>query len=98
MRKISLIPYRVDGDRAYDVRGSLVGILFGVKLGPKDLVEHDRIAKKIEAAENNEVILTDEEYAKVRWCTEVLPSGYTRNDLEFVNRVMDAEEITAKEA
>ncbi len=98
MRKISLIPYRVNGDMAYDVRGSLIDVLFGVRLGPQDLKEHDRIARKIETAENNEVILEESEYEKLVYFVKAFPKGYGRNDLEFVNRVMDAEEITAKEA
>jgi hypothetical protein len=93
MRRISLIPYRIDGNQAYLVRESLTAVLFGVKLGPGDLIEHDRIARKIESAENNVVELTEREYDKLRWCVEVLPAGYSRNDLEFINRILNAEEL-----
>ena len=98
MRKVSLIPYRLPGDIAYDVRGSLVELLFAVRLGPEDLGEHDRIARQIETAENNEVILDNKDYERLVFCLRANPGGYSRNDLEFVNRVMSAEEITVKEA
>lgn len=97
MRKISLIPYRVK-EGAYDVRASLVDILFALKLGAQDLVEHDRIARKIETAENNEIILEEDEFEIIKFCINSFQTGFSRNDLEFVNRVMDAEEITVKEA
>ncbi len=98
MRKISLIPYRVNGNQAYAVRESLVDALFGIRLGPQDLKKHDQIAGKIETAENNEVLLEEDEYEKLVFCIRSFPQGYGRADLEFVNRVMDAEEITVKEA
>lgn len=95
MRKISLVPYQVNESESYDVRGSLVTILFSNGLGPDDLIEHDRIAKKIENTENNEVLLDENEYNRIVFCVNSFPKGFGRNDLEFVTRIMNAEEIAS---
>lgn len=95
MRKITLTPYSVGQDQ-YDVKGSIVAVLFAHKLNPMDLIEYDRIAKKIEASET-EIELNEGEYQIIRSCVESLSVGYERRDLEFVQRVLNAGEITSEE-
>lgn len=95
MRKISLSQYSVGKDK-YDVKGSLVAVLFARKLNSSDLIEYDGIAKMIESSDT-EVILTEKEYNIIKSCVESNPGGYARQDLEFVERVLNAEEITMEE-
>jgi len=99
MRKISLIPYNIGNGQMYDVRQSIINLMFApeLRLGIRDAIENDRIARKIESAENHEVILEDAEFARVKQAFDVF-QGYGRNDLELIARVQDAAEITVKEA
>jgi hypothetical protein len=97
MRKIDLSGYDVNGQE-YRVKDTLVQILFhpDLKLGARDLVIQDAIARKIEGS-NESVLLEETEYQKVKTAVET-PRGYQRADMEFVSRVVDAPEVDVKEA
>jgi len=99
MRKISLIPYNAGNGQPYNVRQSIINLMFNpeLRLGIRDAIESDRIARKIETAENDEVILEDAEYARVKQAFDEF-QGYTRNEIELIARVQGAVEITVKEA
>jgi len=94
MRKISLIPYKCDG-LDYDVRKSLASMMFipELHLGARDIIENDRIARKIESAQD-EVVLEEAEYARIKQSFDLF-QNYSRNDLELIRRVRDAPEIDA---
>lgn len=107
MRNISLIPYQAANNQIYDVRKSIVAAMFapsfscpacGLALhtsnqGVRDLIENDRIARKIETA-GDEVLLEEPEYTRVKAAIEAF-KGFGRDDLGLINRVMDAPEIDA---
>jgi len=97
MRKISLIPYKVEGED-YKVKESIINILFSphLRLGARAIVENDRIAQKVEAA-TEEVLLEEAEYAKIKNAVETF-EGYGRSDLELVTRILGAPEVPVKEA
>jgi hypothetical protein len=97
MRKISLIPYKVEGED-YKVKESILNLLFSphLRLSARAIIENDRIARKIEAA-GDEVLLEDAEYQKIKVSVETF-EGYGRQDLEFVNRILEAPEVPVKEA
>jgi hypothetical protein len=67
-----------------------------LQLSARDVIEHDRIARKIETG-GDEVLLEEAEYAKLKKAFETF-TGFSRNDLELVTRVMDAPEVPIKEA
>ena len=98
MRKISLIPYKCEDGREYEVKTSLASVLFApsLKLGVRDLIENDRIAGKIEKSVDD-VLLEDAEYERIKGAIESF-TGYKRDDLPLVNRVIDALKIEVKEA
>jgi predicted glycosyltransferase involved in capsule biosynthesis len=95
MRRISLIPYRCADGQSYKVRESLANLLFlpTLQLGAREIIEHDRIARKIESAKDN-VVLEEAEFAKVKQAIEAF-KGYGRDDLQLIARVMDAAELDA---
>ena len=82
-------------DAMHDMKQSLANILFipELRLGIRDAIEHDRIARKVEAA-GDEVVLEEAEYAKIKKALDLF-TGYDRKDLEFIRRIGDAVEIDA---
>jgi hypothetical protein len=97
MRKISLTPYKCPDGQDYKLKESIVNLLFApqLRLGARAAIENDLIARKVEAA-NGSVLLEEAEYEKVRAAIETF-EGYSRNDLEFVRRVLEAETVAVRE-
>ena len=105
MRKINLENYMLEArnekneivNMPYDVKGSLIGVLFHpeLKLSGRELLLRDKLANKINDTES-EILLEETDYSKVKLAVESI-NGYTRNDVEFVRRVLEAEEIEVKE-
>jgi len=82
-------------DVMYPVREFLAEILFlpALKIGARDLIEHDRIARKIEAA-GDDILLEEGEYTRLLAAIDTF-QGYSRGDLELIKRVTGAAEIDA---
>ena len=80
-------------DVMYDIRGHLIMMLFSKPLPAIQIREHDKIARKIEAA-GNDLLLEETEYESLKQMVDSFPNFY-RGDLEFITRVMDAPEIDA---
>jgi|LGOV01.1.fsa_nt_gb hypothetical protein len=105
MKKIDVRDYFVaipteDGskiDIPYTVKESLVSCLFHpeLKLGGRDVIERDVIAKKIESAEDF-VLLEDSEYQKLFHAFETV-RGFGQAEVELVRRVFEAESIDVVE-
>ena len=98
MRKINLQPYDFSDGEPYDVKGSIVSLLFSghLNLGYRQLLEHEHIAQKIEAS-NSLVLLEETEYREVLNAVETF-TGYGRPDVEFISRITEAPEVEVKEA
>lgn len=96
MRKIGLDTYEYEG-QPFDVKQSMANILFlpQLKLGTRQLIEHDRIARKIEEGTDS-VLLEESEYLELRQAVESF-DGYGRQDLEFVQRVINAPQVSVGE-
>ncbi len=98
MRQINIEPYKVNINPEeqidYDVRGSLLEILFhpDLLLGAKDILNRDTLARKIEAWPDFNLLLEEEEYKKVVAGVNAL-KGLTRRDVEFARRVIDAPPV-----
>lgn len=97
MRKISLIPYKFEGQE-YNVKESMAGILFSahLRLSARAMIENARIARKAETS-GDEILLEEADYQKIRNAVETF-EGYSRQDLEFIQRILDAPEVPVKEA
>lgn len=105
MRKVDLKPYditqkvqanskdgiqEVDAVRAYDVKESILRVLFMPKLmlmGP-EIIKQEALALKIEAANDGEVTLTETEYERLKNAVEKYPAQ-SRADVQFVNRILN---------
>lgn len=104
MRKINLKNYQWD-QTEYKVVEVMTALLFNpeLKLTARDLVTQDALARHIEVSFSESekgkefVLLEETDYLKVKKAVETL-KGWQRGDLEFVNRVLNAETVDVKEA
>jgi len=110
MRKIELQNYMVnvpaaDGTFApkpYDVKESMVSCLLhpALKLTGRELLLRNKLATRIEEAEivegNGYILVEEEDHRKLRQAFETI-QGFTKNDMELVRRVLEAEEIEVAE-
>jgi hypothetical protein len=93
---VPVTPENPSGSRGvtYKVRESAVNLLFNpeLKLGGLELLKQDALARKILNSEGDAVLLEEEEYRKVRAAIESF-RGFTRNDVEFVRRVLECRDV-----
>lgn len=105
MRKIDLSPYDFVGrnevgevaSSVFDVKESLLAILFqpALQLNGVEVLKRDKLAQKIDVADGC-VLLEDADYRIVEGAINKF-KGFTRVHVEFVRRVVDAEEVSVKE-
>ena len=101
MRKLNLRDYQwtqkvraangeiVDSTAPYKVRDSILNIMFLPSLGLQgaELVRQNILAVKIEQAED-EVLLEEEEYLRVKKAAEAYPSQ-SRADVGLIDRILN---------
>lgn len=102
MRKLAIANYKVKvngTETDYDVRDSLADMLLApnLKLNGTGLLANNALATKIAEAPGPDVLLEEAEYQTLRNACNTL-TGYARQDVELVRRVMEAPEVTVKEA
>lgn len=92
MKKLVVSNYP-SGDQTYDVKRSLVTLLFHpeLKLDAYDTLKAQKLADKIDAAEDV-VLLEDAEYERVRAGLEVT-RGFSQHDVPLIQRILDAETV-----
>ena len=106
MRKIDLTSYEVElqmGEPGktrpapYDVKKSISMSLYHpeLKLSSRELLDNDRLARKIESADDS-ILLEESDYACVLRAFETI-KGFDKHDVELVRRVIEAPEIKVKE-
>jgi len=101
MKKIDVCPYNCTEDgkeKPYHIKESLLIILFNpdLRIQAMDLLKRDDLARKIEKQKGDWLLLEDAEYEMILVSMNAV-KGYTRNDVEFVKRIMDAEDAQVKE-
>lgn len=96
MKRINLTPYDIDGKEPFNVKESLINILFFQVSGPKDLLYREELAKKIEASKN-EILLEDIDWQKcVGSITRSMKAQVidtNRIQVEFVRRIINAPDV-----
>lgn len=113
MREINLAQYEVqaravpqdgkgttlDKTFKYDVRGSLIEILFAPELGLKalEVLARDDLARKIRDWPDETLLLEDAEYEKVKSAIENV-TGLGRDEIELIRRVLNASKVEVKKA
>jgi hypothetical protein len=96
MKKINLLSYQV-GEKPFDVKTSIVNLLFNpeLKLTGRDVLGQYELVKKIEGSADS-VLLEEAEYQKVKRAFDVF-TGFSRNEVELVLRVYEAQEVPVME-
>lgn len=104
MKKINMKGFKVtvtnkDGIKReidYGLKESLVEILFHptLKLNSIKLLKQNDLAKKISDA-GDELLLEEEEYSRMKEALEKI-EGLGKNDVELVQRVVNAETVEVK--
>ena len=100
--EVSSAPYgTISGDGAgelltYNVRQSLTELLFSFKYRGPELLEADALARKIRDWTGGDLLLEEEEYARLRRIVEEL-DVFGPQDVELVRRVLEAPEVEVEE-
>ena len=109
MRKLSLKDYMVTGKvkggdgqpvditAPYHVKDSILNLLFirELQLSGAELVKQNVLAMKLEACKDDEILLEDEEYNRIKRAIDIF-KGFNRNDVELVTRINEAEMVEIK--
>jgi hypothetical protein len=101
MRKIPVTDYTVSihgQDQTYPMREALAEVLFHPALAivALDLLKRDDLARRILGETEDVVLLEEAEYAMVKAAVNKVDT-FTRTDVEFVRRVLDAQMVTVME-
>lgn len=106
MRKLNLKDYMVkrkvmggdgklvDIEGPYHVKDSILNLMFirELQLSGAELVKQNVLAIKLETCKEDEIMLEDEEYNRIKRAVDIF-KGFNRNDVELVTRIMEAEVI-----
>jgi len=111
MRKLNLKDYTVkaripdqmklgkfiDAEFPYPVKDSILNLLFirDLQLGGAELVKQNVLAMKLEQCKDDEILLEDEEYSRIKKAVDTF-KGFSRNDVELVIRINEAEVVEVK--
>lgn len=105
MKKIDLTPYNINGidekgkkiTMPYDVKESIISVIFhpNLKLDGRQLLLRGKLEEKIKKS-NGELLVEDADYASIKSSFELV-TGFGRNDVELVKRVLEAETIEVKQ-
>ena len=109
MRRLDLSPYTVtikvqdpaapgniiDEPKPYDVKGSIVNVLFAGGAEGRVLLKKDAVAQKIEAADDT-VLLEDAEFKLIEEAFQAW-KRFGRNEVELVRRIEDAERVNLRD-
>ena len=111
MRKLNLKDYTVkvkapdrmnpgqviDGEYPYRFKDSILNLLFNpaLQLNGAELVKQNVLAMKLEQCKEDEILLEDEEYNRIKRAIDTF-KGFGRNDVELVTRINEAEVVEVK--
>ena len=98
MRKLDLRNYTAFNGQAFEVRPSLVAILFNGKYDPRELIARDRLAQRIEAAPDEFILLEETDFARLMSGLEATDlSGIGRSATPFCQRLLDTATVDVQE-
>ena len=108
MRKLNLKDYMVkikvpdqmnpgqviEGEHPYYVKDSILNLLFirELQLSGAELVKQNVLAIKLETCKDDTILLEDEEYGRIKRAFDIF-KGFSRNDVELVTRINEAEVV-----
>lgn len=82
----------------YSVKDSLLVMLFhpDLRIQAKELLDRDKLAHRLDECKEKFILLEETEYSMIKRAVDTI-SGYGRNDVELVRRVLDAETVEVQE-
>lgn len=84
--------------KPYEVKKSIIQIMFHqeLKLDAIETIKVNKVATKIEECQEDHIVLTAEEYQKITRGVDIM-KGFSRHDVEFIERVKNAETVELQE-
>jgi len=111
MRKLNLKDYTVKmkvpdnknpgkeiiAEYPYHFKDSVLNLMFirDLQLSGAELVKQNVLAIKIETCKDDEILLEEDEYQRIKRAVDVF-KGFNRNDVELVTRINEAEVVKIK--
>jgi len=85
---------KVEAEYPYDVKTSIMNLMFNtaLQLGGAELVRQNILAMKLEQCNDDEILLEDEEYDRIKKAFDTF-KGFSRADVELVRRINEAEKV-----
>lgn len=112
MRKLNLKDYTVkikvpdkinpgqeiDIEMPYRSKSSILNLMFikELQLSGADLVKQNVLALKLEQCKDDEILLEEEEWQRIKKAVDVF-KGFSRNDVELVTRINEAEVVEVEQ-
>lgn len=84
----------IEAEIPYPLMTSLLNLLFirDLQLNGAELVKQNVLAMKLEQCKEDEILLEDEEYDRIKKAVDTF-KGFGRNDVELVTRINEAEVV-----
>ena len=100
MRKIDLRSYPVtigEHTKEYDVRGSLITVMFSVPgMPPTELLQIDDLARKVRDCVGEDLLLEEAEYSKIQRGLNAMKT-LGQFEVELVRRILHAPDVKVQE-
>jgi len=84
----------IEGEYPYHTKDSILNLLFiqDLQLTGAELVKQNVLAMKLEGCKDDEILLEDEEWARIKKAVDTF-RGFDRNAVELVRRINEAEVV-----
>ena len=89
---------QINAELPYHFKDSILNLLFvrELQLSGAELVKQNVLAMKLETCKEDEILLEDEEYARIKRAIDTV-KGFGRNDVELVRRIIEAEVVEVEQ-
>ncbi len=93
---VELLP-EIEAEYPYHVITSILNLMFNpaLQLSGAELVRQNILAMKLEQCKDDEIILEDEEWERIKKAFDAF-KGFSRTDVELVTRINEAEVVEVK--
>ena len=87
----------IEAEIPYHFKDSVLNLMFirDLQLSGAELVKQNVLAMKLETCKDDEIILEEEEYNRIKKAIDTY-RGFTRDDIELVTRINEAEVVEVK--
>ena len=83
---------------SYPVKDSMVDVLLSRELGlsSREALDREDLARKIRDCPDGTILIEEADYTKLVAAIDTI-KGWSRTDIEFLHRIMDAPEVPVEE-